>query len=201
MNVSHVAEWISWIGVGVAAAGILIAAPDGAALIWRRSIRTVRTALRRGQSVTATAAVAMAKATVGARASVRKDWEPDAGDSRKIEVLHRQVDLLTNQVDQLVAEIDQQSRDLRTDLDKAAQSLQSAHDELARRFDATEKRTVQVDARGLWPVGFGIVLTGIPSELASWGVVGWLVVGTAVGWTLRAAWQVFSERRGGRTAV
>lgn len=40
-------------------------------------------------SVTATAAVAMAKATVGARVSVRNDWEPDAGDSRKIEVPHR----------------------------------------------------------------------------------------------------------------
>lgn len=68
VNVSHEAEWISWIGVGVGVgvAGILIAAPDGAALIWRRSITTVRTALRRGQSVTATAAVAMAKATIGA---------------------------------------------------------------------------------------------------------------------------------------
>jgi hypothetical protein len=72
VNVSHVAEWISWIGVAVA--GILIAAPDGAALIWQRSIRTVHAALRPGQSVTATGAVAMAKATVGARASVRKDW-------------------------------------------------------------------------------------------------------------------------------
>jgi hypothetical protein len=41
-----------------------------------------------------------------------------------------------------------------------------------------------VDARGIWVIGFGIVLTGIPDELAAQPVVGGIVTAAAIGLTI-----------------
>jgi hypothetical protein len=65
---------------------------------------------------------------------------------------------------------------------------------LTRRLEATERRSAKVDARGIWPIGFGIVLTGIPDELARISVIGWLFVAGVVAWTIFAAIEAITDR-------
>jgi hypothetical protein len=69
---------------------------------------------------------------------------------------------------------------VRFELRDVESRLDSAHGQMARQLETRERQAAQIDARGLWPVGFGIILTGIPGQLAEAPAAGWTVVGLAV---------------------
>jgi len=52
--------------------------------------------------------------------------------------------------------------------------------DLTSRMDAAEKQAAAIDSRGILLLGGGVVLTGIPDELARVASVGWLAVGVSV---------------------
>lgn len=63
------------------------------------------------------------------------------------------------------------------------------------KIEAKERRAAQIDARGLWPIAFGIVLTGIPGELAEVTAIGIAAMVTAVGGTFYLGWRVIRTWR------
>lgn len=56
---------------------------------------------------------------------------------------------------------------------------------LASRLSHERTRGSRVDARGLGPIAWGIILTCLADELAGGAVVGWLAVVIAVAWVVR----------------
>lgn len=184
----------------VALAGVVIASPDGVAEAWREftAVRgRVRDWLARlvpfvhGRPVT----VALHAADFGVAAEslsvvVCRDWEPEASDARKIEVLHQQVDLLISEVGRLRNDVGEQVSGLRAEVRQAETGLRREHAGLASRVEQRARRSARVDARGLWPVWFGILLTGIPGEMAAVPAVGWTALAVAVGVTGWLGWRV-----------
>jgi hypothetical protein len=130
---------------------------------------------------------------------VIQPWEPDADDQRKLEVLRIQHDLLLENVRRLRTEGFQRLADLQNDLSAAEARVRAMHEEMARTLAAKDRLAAQIDARGLWPIGFGILLTGIPAELAYHPVLGIAVTALGVILTVTLAWAGMMARRGRST--
>jgi hypothetical protein len=196
VSVAHEAEWFNWIGVGVALSGVLIAEPDGVAVAWGWLVAAARRLVGRRQAVHDVSATGTMKLGGEARARRWQQWEPGASETRKVEVLHLQVELLLNEQDKLAGEMVQRFADLRGEMGRLEARLHGVDAETVRRVEATEQRAARVDARGLWPVFFGIVLTGLSTELASAAEpIGWLVVTFAAAVTAWTGLLVWRDRR------
>jgi hypothetical protein len=150
VNVAHVAEWFRWIGVGVAIAGVLIATPAGVAETGRRLRGGLRKSrgwlahylpfLRRGATVhgvTANATIRMSGVANGYKWQL---WEPDANDSRKIEVLHQQADILLEHVQQLRKQSGGWVDDVRSELRDVEVGLDSAQGKMTRQMEIRERQ-------------------------------------------------------------
>ena len=193
------ANWIRWAGVAIAVAGALIATPDGTSVAWhwiigggnwaRARLARFLPFLRRTISVEEKRDKDSGGSAERQSVTRRIEWNTLAPDKDKIELLRQQVELLL----QAVAAVRQEVRDreavLLMAIEQAEVRLRDAHQELAGRLEAKERRAAQVDARGIWPIGFGIVLTGLPGELAEVAWVGWLFVAAGIAltfWMVRA---------------
>jgi hypothetical protein len=199
------ADWIRRIGVAVAVAGTLVAAPDGTALVWarvvgagervRRALAAYLPFLRRPISVSLKSGADVGYAAHAGTVQRRVEWIDTAAPDVKIDLLHQQVDMLAQEI----AEARQEARDnesaLRAEIAQAEARAGDRHKQLAGRLDAEQRRAARVDARGIWLIGAGIVLTGIPAELAGVPVVGWLVAAAAVLLTLRMVFAVRADFR------
>jgi hypothetical protein len=198
------AEWIRWAGVVIAVMGALIATPDGTRAAWHGIIRAgnrIRGRLARCFPFLRRTVHAELKqaADAGARAkrmsvSRRIEWNVQAGDKDKIEFLHQQVKLLWQELANARQEIPRVEAALRSDLEQAEARQQDAHQQLTGRLEAGERRAARVDAHGIWPIGAGIVLTGIPDELAAVDVLGLLSIAAAVAVTLWAGRAVMTDQ-------
>jgi hypothetical protein len=91
---------------------------------------------------------------------------------------------LIQEVDDLRKAADERDAAMRTGIAQAKARSGDRYRELASHFEARERRAARVDARGIWVIGCGIVLTGIPDELAAQPVVGGVVTGAAIGLTI-----------------
>jgi hypothetical protein len=188
------ADWIRRVGVIIAVAGALIAAPDGTASIWARVVelrRQIRRLLARYLPFLRRAipgeVTSSGDSGVGTEAmTVRKrvEWDNSALPDDKIERLHQQVEFLIQEVDDLRKASDAHHAALRTEIAQAEARSGERYRELVRRFEAQERRTARVDARGIWVISSGIVLTGIPDELAAQPFVGSVVAAAAIGLTI-----------------
>lgn len=172
---------------------MLIAAPDGVAVAWGWLVAAVRRLVRRRHPVHHVSATGTMKLGGEARPRRWQQWEPGASETRKVEVLHLQVELLLKGQDKLAGRMVQRFADLRGEMSRLEARLHGVDAKIIRRIEATEQRAACVDARGLWPVFFGIVLSGLSTELASAAEpIGWLVVTFAVAvtvWTGRLVWR------------
>ncbi len=119
-------------------------------------------------------------------------WRPRATAGQKIEILHEQVDILQERIDRLHALVDQNEVSLRAEIRKTADGITSQIRQLESDLRGERTQASQVDARGFGPIAFGIVLTGIPDELAGvtpGGWLGWLVVAISGYWIIRVSPQ------------
>ena len=204
MSIAHLAEWIRWTGVAVAVAGVLIATRDGVREIWRhiREPSWLRGLLSHLSfpfnsyaSRTARARPGSARVAAGDLwPTTTRPWEPDADDHRKIELLHIQHDLLQDDASRFRQEMFARLASIRAEISAADERLSKAHRELRMAVREKDRRAAQIDARGLWPIGFGILLTGIPAELAHFAAVGIAVAVIAVVITLSLAWAGMAAR-------
>jgi hypothetical protein len=198
------ADWIRWAGVAIAVAGALIATPDGTSAVWHwvtSAGNWIRDRLARFLPFLRRTISGEAKlfgdSGAGAEHMIvdrRIAWNTLAQDKDKIELLHQQVELLLQQVADVRQEIRDSEAALRTAIEQAEARLRDAHQELTGRLEAKERRAARVDARGIWPIGFGIVLTGLPSELADVAVVGWLFVAAGIALTLWMGRAVMTDQ-------
>jgi hypothetical protein len=198
------ADWIRWAGVATAVTGALIATPDGTLAAWHGMTRAgnrIRDRLARYlpflRRTTHTEPKQAADAGVSAErmcVSRRIEWNARAGDKGKIELLHQQVDLLGQELTDVRQEIQRVEASLRSALERTEVRLQDAHQQVAGRLEARERREARVDAHGIWPIGAGIVLTGLPDELAAVAVLGWLSIAAGFALAFWAARAVMTDQ-------
>jgi len=112
--------------------------------------------LRKSVTIHGTAAAGNLRMGGKVRVSVRQQWEPDADSERKLEILHTQIDLIYKEIQSLATMTSQKLRNIRAEI-----RLNAAHGELARGASERERQAARVDARGLWPIWLGILLTGV----------------------------------------
>lgn len=183
---------IRWIGVTVAVAGAILATPEGIASFWqfvkRRNKKMVASARRllrlpRGANVYLEPAHGHITTSGRAHASKWQEWLPLVDPDLKIAILHGQVDILREQVNGLWAQIDQANNDLQKKVGEAEARVMSEVRQLASELRGERSQSSRVDARGFGPIALGIVLTGLPDELARVAPVGWLFIAVSLLWT------------------
>ena len=87
---------------------------------------------------------------------------------------------------------------LRAEIRKTADGFASQIRQLESDLRGERTQASQVDARGFGPIAFGIVLTGIPGELAGvtpGGWLGWLIVAISGCWIIRVSPQWLRDYR------
>jgi hypothetical protein len=188
-------DFIRWVGVAVAVAGAFLATPEGIASVWRyvkqrhgKVLAFARRLLRRPRGVAVHGGLSLGSMAFGGRGYVSKwqPWLPRADGDLKIDILHKQVDILVERVDELRNQIDRTSDDLQKCIKEAEARVAGQVRELASELRGERSQASRVDARGLGPIALGIVLTGIPDELATVPWVGYLAIAVSVIWTYAA---------------
>ena len=79
--------------------------------------------------------------------------------------------------------IDCTTDELRKEIREAEGRVISQVRQLSSELRGERSQASRVDARGLGPIALGIILTGLPDELAAAVPVGWLAVAVAIIWT------------------
>ena len=110
-------------------------------------------------------------------------WQEDAAGEEKINILHKQIDILHEQIAELRTQVGRTADDLRKEIREAEGRVDSQLRQLASELRGERSQASRVDARGFGPIACGICLTGLPDELASVAVLGWIAVAGAVIWT------------------
>jgi hypothetical protein len=110
-------------------------------------------------------------------------WSETARADAKIEILHQQADELRRRLDDLRTRFDGDINLLQREIREAESRIAGQIRQLASEMRGERSQASHVDARGLGPVALGIVLTGVPNELAKVPVVGVTFIAIAVGWT------------------
>lgn len=189
-------DFIRWIGVAVAVVGAILATPDGVASVWRwvkqrhgKVLTFARRLLRRPRSVTLSGGAILGAMTVGGRvhASKWRAWLPHTNVDQRIEILHEQVDFLVERVDDVRRQVDRARDDLQKSIKEAEARVAKQVRDLASDVHGERSQSSRVDARGLGPIALGIVLTGLPDELASYAWVGYAFIAGSVIWALAAS--------------
>lgn len=179
-----------WVGVAIALVGSIVAAPGGTGLLLKfgserlsRAGRAVRAGLARvlpflrhkprvlsGGAVGASMSTGRAVGTVSG-----SPWNPSAS-------VDEQIERLRQKLDQLERGLNDASEKLSLEVNNREQALAALERKLLRdvsglaeQVQKQEQQAALIDARGLPVIGFGIVLSGIPDELASLPLgMGWL---------------------------
>jgi hypothetical protein len=174
----------------------VLATPEGIAWAWRsvknwhRRARALgRRLLRRPVHANIASATIAGTSTVGANAYTYKwhAWLPRAGTDVKIDILHQQIDSLLEQIGEVRGQIDRTSDDLRKVIREAEGRVINQIQQLASEMRGERSQASRVDARGIGPIAFGIILTGVPDELAVAAPVGDLAIAVAVVWIVAVA--------------
>ena len=181
-------DWFQWIGVGVAITGLALATPDGIAAAWR-SIRgglrktdaLIRRLIGRPQQVVGALDIALKPMGLAGRGYVDtwKPWSEKAKTAEKLGILHEQAEELRRRIDNLRTQIDGDISGVEKKIREVESRLSAVIRQVRSEMSGERSQASHVDARGLLPVALGIILTGLPDELAKVPVLGWLVVAAA----------------------
>lgn len=200
--VNSEADWIRRIGVCVAVAGVLVAAPDGAAWAWRQAkdlfVVIWRQLAHKGE-IAPKSHADFGAITEHVSVQKRIEWNVHASTEDKVELLHQQVELQAQEISGLRLELHNAKSELGKEIADVAATARDRHKEIAVRIELQEKFAARTDARGICLIGLGVVLTGIPDGLAAFGFWGWLAVAVALAlgtWLSMAV--IFDFRRSGR---
>lgn len=181
-------DWIRWIGVGVALAGIALATPDGIAAAWlwlRSGLRKASTRIKRwiGRPERIVVSGHVTSPSIGFAGQGYVDtWEPwaeEATATEKLDILRQQSEELSHRIDNLRTQADRDRSSTQKGIREAESRLAARIRQVGLELSGERSQTSHVDARGLLPVGLGIVLTGLPDELAKVPAVGGLLVAAA----------------------
>jgi hypothetical protein len=121
-------------------------------------------------------------------------WEEGMSIPAQIERLRAMVDQVLQEVGRVREQTRAQIAQVSGRLGVVESDLRTAVDDLRRRMEVAERRAAQANARGILLLGAGLVLTGIPQELAEFEVIGWTSVALAVVGTFWVLSAVLRDR-------
>jgi hypothetical protein len=196
-------DWIRWTGVLITAVGTLVAAPSGVARLYRAVAGTLaviwwilklvfskkaRAGLGRGVG---TFFKFLGAVMLGALAQQKPEppatpgpiqirWEEGASFEEKLEGLRKELERAFKEISDARREAQSADAELQKSLGQLSDDLQKAKADLYSRMDAAEKQAAAIDSRGILLLGAGVILTGIPDELAHFAWLGWAAVGISV---------------------
>ncbi|WP_326829695.1 hypothetical protein OIE13_06035 [Streptosporangium sp. NBC_01810] len=170
-----------WVGVIIALIGALIAAPDGARLLFQSSATWIRAQVSRFRkpspqttkvvSGTANMSLPGLTATVSAHA-----WRPNDPIDDRIEALRAHLSDLGGRLNQTAQEVRQERTARKEALAELSRTFQEKLDELHQLLKEKDRKTATIDARGLPVIGTGIFLNGVPEALAGLPLrIGWFL--------------------------
>ncbi len=120
-------------------------------------------------------------------------WEPAADPIQKL-------DWLKEGLENLRAALQAEAQHRGTAIDSVQSELaeidgrlNSEINYLLRLIKSSEAKTTQIDSLGLGPIAAGIILSGIPEDVAHWGAAGWIFWGACATVTLHALYSSFSK--------
>ncbi len=184
-----------YVGVAVAFTGSVVVAPSGAVLLWRSVTDWLRQRkhqfrsqlarffffLRRDVIIHAGSATGGGSAFGGATGTVSvRAWHPNAPVDERIEALHQYITELEGRLNEVTHKLREETASREQVVTDLNRTLEEKTTELRRLVEEKERESAQIDARALPVVSFGILLSGIPEELASLSFgLGWifLIVG------------------------
>ena len=203
-------DWVRRSGVAVAIIGTAVAAPEGTALIWRwvkgalgkaRSwlastwLAHVLPFLRKSATVHGMAAHLRTDAGFGAVAIGAPGWDAAASLEGKVHRLHDQMQWAFAEIEKARQEARDSVAGLRQVVEQQADELRTAQQAHQAVHAAAQRQAAQVDARGVVLIGVGVIMTGIPDELAYFWPVGWFFIAGGVALSLWWAYRAWSQRR------
>jgi hypothetical protein len=179
-----------WVGVSMALVGAFVVAPSGTTELfesaWRWLEKTGRQALsqlarllrfrKQDVNVVAPSAGVMSSSNVSATLTAAgRVWNPTAPLDERIAALRQHIVDVEGKVNEASQQLRQETSDRQRDLAKLQETLHTEIAEIRRLIADEERQSVLIDARGLPVLALGILLSGIPDELASIPLyLGWL---------------------------
>jgi uncharacterized phage infection (PIP) family protein YhgE len=128
-------------------------------------------------------------------------WAENELLEAKLESLRRGLEQAFEQISDVHRDAKSADAELNKALDQLSDDLQKVNADLTSRMDAAEKQAATIDSRGILLLGAGVILTGIPDELARVAWIGWVVVGVSVFVMLCVLLALGLARRGKRSAA
>jgi hypothetical protein len=107
-------------------------------------------------------------------------WDEGESTEAKLERLRRWLEQALEQISDVRRDAQAADAELDKALGQVKNDLQTVNADLRSRMDAAEKQAAAIDSRGILLLGAGVILTGIPDELARVAWVGWVAIGVSV---------------------
>ena len=102
-------------------------------------------------------------------------WHPTAPIAERIEALRKHISEIEGRLNEVTQELRQETSERERVVAEIGVKLNAEMIELRHLMSKQERQSARIDARGLPVIAFGVVLSGVPDELASipYGI-GWL---------------------------
>ena len=101
-----------------------------------------------------------------------KPWSEKATADEKLDTLHQQSEELRGRIDDLRTRHDRDRSSAQKEIREAESRLAAQIRQVRSEMSGERSQASHVDARGLLPVALGIIMTGLPDELAKVPAVG-----------------------------
>jgi hypothetical protein len=127
-------------------------------------------------------------------------WKPGATADERIELLHTYIESIDQAVRDLGNDFAADRADVTRRLDELRTRLSAQVTELRNVVNAGEAHKSRIDGRALPPIVVGLLLAGLPDDLAAVPAVGWSLIVVGVALTLLAIRLALRDRRSGGPA-
>lgn len=178
--------------------GILTSTGARAIGVLRAAQHAAKRLLRRPRHQTVEIRSVSAAASIGATGHVTATairWRPDAPVLEQIAMVRDEIADVRKTVSSVEKAVNLERQQRAAAVAAVEATVATKVVELHDRIDAQEAQSQELDTRGLPPIAVGIVLSGVPDELAHFTWLGWLLLAAALWLTLRGCQQVYRHRR------
>lgn len=193
------------VGVIIAMIGAIVAAPDGALLLYRSFTARVRAMINkfRNRSTPAAKVSGSFHGTLPAMTMTASGrvWRPDDPIDARIDALRAHISDVEGRLSETRNALNQERDARESAIAELGRDLHARLDELHQLLQEKERQMATIDARGLPVIGFGILLSGVPEFLAELPrIIGWALPFAGFAWMVVAVLDSV-RRRHSRSAA
>jgi hypothetical protein len=106
-------------------------------------------------------------------------WNPGASAGEKADILYSEILKIYERINELDQTVRTNHTEIQALVETQVGEVREAHRRLEALLAAKERHETRVDGRGLLLVAAGILLTGMPDELAHYPALGWTITALA----------------------